>query len=168
MDLRVGDIIFGAAREQTYKIISPCGQGSFGVVFKIQDAESNQFALKTIATGLLDEATLAALQNEGNLSTQIMHPNALRVFYFHDGKTHEGLPPYMIMEFADGGTLLDLISSRQGTQKQFTNEELSAMFKQLASGMKAINEKLVHRDIKPDNILISGDILKYQILDLQK
>ncbi len=168
MDLRPGDRIYGATTDISYEILEPCGNGQFGVVFKIKDAKSSVFALKTLSTAWLDASALAALQNEGQLSTQVIDENALRVHFFHDGKTYPDLPPYMIMDFADGGTLQDQIANRRRANSLFSDEELRSMFRSLSSGMKAINARLVHRDIKPDNILISGGVLKIADFGLAK
>lgn len=167
MDIRTGEIIHGENEQQRYEVIEFRGQGSFGEVFKIKETSSGDiFALKTIPTSYLKEDDLKALINEGQLAMQIIHPNVIRYFYFHDGHTYQHLPPYIIMEYASGGTLADLIRQREG--RPFTNSELVEIFTQLSEGMKAINAKLVHRDIKPDNILIEKDKLKISDFGLAK
>lgn len=58
--------------------------------------------------------------------------------------------------------------NKKNRNELFGSNELRAMLMQLASGMKAINKKLVHRDIKPDNILIADDVLKISDFGLSK
>jgi eukaryotic-like serine/threonine-protein kinase len=74
--------------------------------------------------------------NEGQLATKIQHENVLRVLFFHDGRKYEELPPYMIMEFADGGTLEKILNEKRVRNEFFRPEELRSV--------------LVHRDIKPE------------------
>ena len=168
MDLRPGGKVYGATKDVQYEITEFQDDGSFGIVFKIKDANEEIFALKTIRTAGLDNQALKALQHEGASAVQINHENAIRVFYFHDGTQYLELPPYMIMEYADGGTLQNLLDARRSSNQLFSNNELREMFTSLSSGMKAINEKLVHRDIKPNNILIMNGVLKISDFGLSK
>jgi eukaryotic-like serine/threonine-protein kinase len=115
MDLRIGDLVFGKTEQDRYTVVRLIDSGGFGTVYEIRDESGNSLALKTILTGLLDNTKLKALQNESRVATQIVHPNVTRVFYFHDGTQHANLPPYMIMEYANGGTLKDLLSERKRT-----------------------------------------------------
>ncbi len=57
---------------------------------------------------------------------------------------------------------------RKKSESFFSDREIIAMYKQLICGMKAINENLVHRDIKPDNILIKDSMLKVSDFGLSK
>jgi eukaryotic-like serine/threonine-protein kinase len=168
MDLRPGDKIFGPTENDQYIIIRPIGNGAFGIVYEIEGKEGSKFALKTIITAWLDVTQLEALENEGKLAIGIQHPNVLRVIYFHDGKTYPQLPPYMIMEYANGGNLDELLKEQRSVRKFFNSNELRTIFYQLASGMKALNDKLVHRDIKPDNILLVDNELKIADFGLSK
>lgn len=168
MDLRPGDIVFGPIDTDQYKIIRLIGSGSFGFVYETHDNHGTIYALKTITTGWLNNDALQSLLNEGHLATEIQNENVLRIYYFHDGKQYPNLPPYMLMEFANGGNLDNLLSNKKAQCKYFESNELLALFTQLASGMKAINEKLVHRDIKPDNILIKNSMLKIADFGLSK
>lgn len=168
MDIRPGDTVYGDTKESTYEIVRLIGVGQFGIVYEITDGDGNRFALKTIITAGLDATDMKALVNEGRLATEIDHPNAIHVVYFHDGDQYPELPPYMVLEFADGGTLQDILNERRDSGTLFDSDELRAMCIQLASGMKAVNEKLVHRDIKPDNILLVEGILKIADFGLAK
>ena len=168
MDIRPGDTVFGPREDDKYQVIQFVNAGRFGLVYKVVDSEGNPLALKTISTGLLDGEDLSTLINEGRLATEIRHSNVLAVVFFHDGTKYQNLPPYMLMEYADGGSLAEILKSRRQSKEFFAIEDLRTMFVQLASGMKAINEKLVHRDVKPDNILIAKGTLKISDFGLSK
>jgi serine/threonine protein kinase len=168
MDLRPGDAVFGRSRDESYEILRLIGSGGFGVVYEVRDKEDNRFALKTIVTAGLDETGLDALLNEGQAATMIRHENVLQVLYFHDGSQYTQFPPYMLMEYAGGGTLQEVLGERKARGEHFGPNELRALLVQLASGMKAISERLIHRDLKPDNILIVDDVLKISDFGLSK
>jgi serine/threonine protein kinase len=169
MNINPGDLIYGQTKNEGFQVIGTLGNGSFGIVYEVRDINTgNRYALKTINTYMLNPNDIKVLINEGNLASLIEHENVLRVFYFHDGNTYPHLPPYMLMEFADGGTLEYLINDRRAKQAYFSNDELRSLFLSLALGMKAINEKLVHRDIKPDNILFANGVLKVADFGLSK
>jgi len=168
MDIRPGNEIFGATRTETYTVMELVGSGAFGLVYKVRDQCGGLFALKTIETAHIDETRLRALQNEVQLAMRIQHKNVVQIHFFHDGRRYADLPPYMLMEYADGGTLGQILEGRQTAQKLFGPDELRAIFMQLAQGMKAINARLVHRDIKPDNILVADDVFKIADFGLSK
>jgi len=142
--------------------------GQFGIVYEIADSKGRRLALKTLVTAGLDASETKALVNEGRLATEIDHPNAIHVHYFHDGHEYPEFPPYMILEFADGGTLQGILDERRASGNLIANGELRAMFSQLVAGMDAVNRKLVHRDIKPDNILVVDGVLKIADFGLAK
>ncbi len=167
MDLRPGDTVYGADNKP-FTIVSSLGAGSFGHVFKIHDKDGERYALKTVPTGQLGNVELRALLNEGSLMPEIQHKNVIRVYYFHDGRTYDELPPYIVMEYADGGTLKDIIGRRREQKSFLTLKELRSFMMELASGMKAVNGKVVHRDIWPNNVLISGGALKISDFGLSK
>lgn len=163
-----GTKVFGLD-EKEYDVLEFIGNGNFGMVHKVKQRGGDQIlAMKTIPASFADETTLKAFVNEGNLAVTIRHPNVIDYVFFHDGTKYSGLPPYILMEYADGGTLENQIVIAFRDKKQFSGSELLATFKQLVAGMKAINEKLIHRDIKPDNILISKDNFKISDFGLSK
>ena len=142
------------------------GQGGFGYVFRGRRKEDgNNFAIKTMLPSFSDNDSLIAFQNEMNVAREIAGDNIISYEYVHDGTVFPAYPPYIIMEYANGGTLQSLID--EGSIL-YSNDELIDYFLQLSNGMERINSKLVHRDIKPQNILISDNQLKISDFGLSK
>lgn len=152
-----------------YEVLEFLGAGSFGNVYKIRKKSTGEFwALKSIQTPFADQTALKAFVNEGTLATKVSHENVILYIYFHDGSKYPNLPPYIIMEFADGGTLQQVINSQVSRKKFLSSKRISAIFDALINGMEAINSVLVHRDIKPDNILIANGKPKISDFGLSK
>lgn len=168
MVITTGTIIYDANSVE-FQVLEFIGAGSFGQVYKIKrKGKKKILALKTIQTPFADQITLKAFVNEGNLATNIIHKNVIKYHFFHDGSKYSKLPPYIIMDYADGGTLEDIINNKSQNNEFFSDDELKVYFAQLIDGMEAVNEHLVHRDIKPDNILISEGSLKITDFGLSK
>ena len=152
-----------------YKILRNIKSGGFGQVFlceRLKDKE--KFALKTMLSVFPASEEYNAFQNEMNLAKSINNENANKYEFMHDGRVFDKYTPYIIMEFANQGSLNDLIKKKRISKTFFTNDELDSMFLQLARGMAHINSVLVHRDIKPDNILIKDNVLKITDFGLAK
>ncbi len=163
-----GTIVFDSNKDE-YKVLEFIGNGNFGNVFRIERCTNNDiFALKTLLTPFADQETLRSFKNEGNLAVKVSHKNIIKYNYFHDGSTYNQLPPYIIMEYAGDGNLENILSKKQNQKEFFTNEELKSLFAQLINGMEAINHHLVHRDIKPDNILLADNVVKITDFGLSK
>lgn len=156
-------------KENTYTLTEELGHGGFGCVYKaIRDLDKSVYAVKTLLYSFGNETAVKSFKNEIKLSSQINGEHVIHYIYAHDGDKYPELPPYIIMEYADGGTLADLIKERKRTNNPYSQEELKNLFLQLVDGMKSINKKLVHRDIKPENILISNGICKITDFGLAK
>src|SRR5439155_20480785 len=125
------------------------------------------YAVKTLAAPS-NPSDVESFKNEGRLAVGIRHPNVIEYYYFHAGDEHPNLPLYIVMEYADGGSLLQSFQNARAQQKVFSPDELVTMFRQLVAGMSAVNQTLVHRDIKPANILRKGDSLKITDFGLAK
>ena len=145
------------------------GHGSFGYVFKTHREKDHAiFAVKTMFPSFGDLSLEKSFKNEIQLASRVYGEHIIQYEYIHDGDTFLEYPPYIIMEYADGGTLGDELEIRKRTNEPFDNDELLDIFKQLADGMRQVNTTLVHRDIKPDNILRCGNTLKISDFGLSK
>lgn len=162
-------IIIHDGEDANYKVLEQLGVGGFGVVYKIQKEDDGSiWALKTLPTALPSQEMIKAFENEANLAVTISHDNVIEYFYIHNGRDIKGYPPFIIMEYADHGSLLDLLDDLRANTKFISNEELNNLYLQIISGMMAINEKLIHRDIKPGNILLKGNTIKISDFGLAK
>lgn len=155
--------------DNQYMLDEIIGQGSFGYVFKAHREKDHAiFAVKTMLPSFGDLSLEESFKNEMQLATKVCGEHIIRYEYVHNGDTFVEFPPYVIMEYADGGTLGDVLKTRKQTNKLFSNNDLVGIFKQLAEAMRQVNEMLVHRDIKPDNILLCGNTLKISDFGLSK
>jgi serine/threonine protein kinase/Tol biopolymer transport system component len=139
-----------------YQITEQIGQGGMGVVYKAQDTKLDRFvALKFLPAHLsASEQDKARFIQEAKSASALNHPNVCTI---HDISEHEG-QLFIVMEFVDGQSLKEKKANLG--QKQILEIGI-----QVAEGLAAAHEKgIVHRDIKPDNIMIRKDGI-VQIMD---
>ncbi|MBI4834945.1 MAG: serine/threonine protein kinase [Planctomycetes bacterium] len=168
MFITIGTVIYDS-NKAAYNVLEFIGKGAFGDVYKIEKNDDKSiWALKTLPTTFQDKNNLKSLIHEGNQAIKISHQNFIKYIFFHDGSLFPQLPPYIIMEFADQGTLENVIIEQKRKNEFIPNGELQKYFNQLINGMDAVNLILIHRDIKPNNILIKKDLLKISDFGLSK
>ncbi len=141
----------GTLLAQRYRIVSLLGRGGMGEVYRANDLLLGQtVALKFLPLEWTsDEATLARFRNEVRIARQISHPNVCRVYDIGEA---EGTT-YLSMEYVDGEDLASLLR-RIGRLPQDKALEIA---RQLCSGLAAAHDKgVVHRDLKPGNIMLDG------------
>jgi serine/threonine protein kinase len=157
MDQRIGTQIAGPGQER-FRIEARVGNGSFGEVYRALGVDSRTVvAVKMVPKDkLLDPTTLSikTVLNEGRVAMlHVKHPNVVSVLHVDSG-SDVSVGPYVMMEYIDGENLQGLINQRQQEGRQLSLDEALSLMRGVAFGAQAINEYLVHRDIKPDNILI--------------
>lgn len=158
MFLNIGSVVFDDKGNE-YILNDKLGQGGFGYVYKATRKKDNCiFAIKTALPSFNSEDDKISFQNEIATALKVQGKNVIRYEYVHNGDDFDNLPPYIIMEYAEGGTLKSIIKDE--SDDYYDNEALTTYFLQLANGMKSVNDVLVHRDIKPDNILICNGTFK--------
>ena len=131
-----------------YSLGDVLGRGCAGVVFRADDRETGTaVAIKFLP----DSADLNdRFEREASLLTGFAHPNVVRVFAFERLETYR----FLVMEFLSGGTLRSRWSRDQG---RMLAETIRVVLDCLA-GLSACHQRgIVHRDVKPENILFSGD-----------
>ena len=143
-----------------YEIQQVLGRGGFGVVFQAFDTKLQRaVAIKVIAPALASTSPARKrFLREARAAAAIRHNNVVQIY-----GVHEEPLPYLVMELIKGQTL----QQRSDALGPMSLEELLCIGGQIASGLSAAHKKeLLHRDIKPDNILIeAGNDLKIKITD---
>ena len=128
--------------------VETLGAGGMGTVYKARDTQLERFvALKLLHKDLGSEADHdLQLQQEARIAASVNHPNVVQIFSL--GMDHGQF--YVVMELIDHGSLDDLIES-QGWVPEHQVLDIGI---QIARGLRAAHRKgLIHRDVKPANIL---------------
>jgi serine/threonine protein kinase len=165
---RVGLEMLGPGGE-TFRVTDLLGAGAFAEVYRAVGTESGMVvAVKVLGFPEEDDGQRQiALLNEIKTAAQVTHPNVVRVLYVDDGSIPE-LGPYLVMEYLPGGTLAKTLGAQVAACAAIPLGRAREMMIDIAQGAKAINERLVHRDIRPDNILIDGSHLKIADFGISK
>ncbi len=142
----------GTDRIPGYRLIKKLGDGATGVVYKARRTEDDRsVAIKVLYPSVQeDRQYLKRFFREARTVSQLHHENIIRGI---DVGEHDGIY-YFVMEFVDGDTLRDLLD-REGP---FDEEHVLDVARQVARALQHAGDiGLIHRDIKPDNILIDRD-----------
>ncbi len=145
--LRAGTILGGR-----YEIISKIGSGGMSDVYKAKDGKLNRFvAIKVLKSEFSSEENFVSkFRNEAQSAACLTHPNIVSVF---DVGEDRGVH-YIVMELIEGITLKKYIERK----KKLEIRESIEVAMQVARGIEAAhNQHIIHRDIKPQNIMISRD-----------
>jgi serine/threonine-protein kinase len=150
MDTTVADSLIGALIDGRYRIRARVARGGMATVYSAMDERLERtVALKIIHPAQAHEARfLERFTDEAKVIARLTHPNVVAVY---DQGTHEGLP-YLVLEFVRGRTLRDVLADRRRLPPA---EALTIMEQMLAAIAAAHRAGLVHRDVKPENVLVA-------------
>ena len=144
-----------------YDVLGTIGKGGMGVVYRARDRQLDEVvALKVLRSDVLkdDPTLLERFKQEIKLARRITHRNVLRT---HDFGETQGTP-YISMEYLEGVTLKDLIRGK-GALPLPVGLRIA---KQMCLGLEAAHQEgVVHRDIKPQNMLIIPETGDLKIMD---
>jgi eukaryotic-like serine/threonine-protein kinase len=136
-----------------YQIVEPIGEGGMGAVyraFRADDQYKKQVALKVIRGGEESGFVVSRFRNERQILASLDHPNIARLL---DGGTTDEGAPYFVMELIEGQSLI-----RYCNDRQLPVVERMKLFLQVCSAVQFAHQRLIiHRDIKPGNILVTAD-----------
>ncbi|HLJ48089.1 MAG TPA: protein kinase [Bryobacteraceae bacterium] len=132
-----------------YKVVDELGRGGFGCVYLGFDASvDRQVAIKVLTEG--GKELLARFRNEAQVAGKLRHENIVTVYEYGE---HEGRP-FLAMEYLEGEDLHHVIS----THKPLTLLQKCSIMAQVADGLHcAHSHGVVHRDVKPANIMMRPD-----------
>ena len=139
-----------------YRLRSHLMTGQTSQVFEVVEVQSNRhFAMKMLlAEKARDPEHRRQLFHEAEVGKLLTHPNIIRIFKVSKSLT----TPYFVMEFFPAGSLRTRLLQKE---TGFIHENLGNILKQTATGLAFMNASgWVHRDVKPDNILVNaaGDL----------
>lgn len=152
-----------------YQIDRPLGQGGFGITYQGIDTKLNRaVAVKeffpegcwregstVVSAGRWNSDTYSNAKQkfllEGQTLGQFNHPSIVQVFYYFE----ENNTAYMVMEYLRGKTLAEILQQRKG---RLSEKETLMYVSQIGEALKLLHSsQFLHRDIKPDNIMLADD-----------
>ena len=142
----------GVVLGRRYEILGRIGSGGMADVYKGKDHKLNRYvAIKVLKSDYRsDQVFIKKFLSEAQAAAGLMHPNVVNVY---DVGQDRGLY-YMVMELVEGITLKDYIEKKG----RISPKEAVSISIQMVTGLQAAhNHHIIHRDIKPQNIIISKD-----------
>ena len=147
------DPLLSAPRLGAYLVLRKIGEGGMGAVYEAEradDAFHKRVAIKTIARGAESSVIVSRFRRERQILAELQHPNIAALL---DGGMTDTGTPYFVMEYVDGQTIDAYCASRQLTVVQ----RLDLMQQVCRAVQHAHQHLVVHRDLKPHNVLVSED-----------
>jgi beta-lactam-binding protein with PASTA domain/serine/threonine protein kinase len=146
----VGDPLVGQLLDGRYQITQRLARGGMATVYLATDVRlTRTVAVKVMHIGLGDDAEFARkFDREARSAARLSHPNVVSVF----DQGHDDGRPYIVMEYVAGRTLRDILNHEAPLPPERALEIIEPVIAALAAAHEA---GLVHRDVKPENVLIT-------------
>ncbi len=158
--MEIGQII-----KERYEIVQLLGEGGMSYVYKANDKQLKRtVAIKTLKPNYVEqEKFVERFKREAQTAANLNHPNIVQIFDWGIGDE-----PFFVMEYIEGNTLTSIIAKR----RTISLNDVLFIGAQVSSGLQAAHSKgLVHRDIKPGNIMITPEgkvkVTDFGIVSLQ-
>ena len=162
------DVLVGHILDSKYELIRRLGQGGMGAVYRARRKHiGDEVAIKVLLDKFVDGAEATErFRREARAAAMLRHPNVVAIHDFSDGAGTSS-PAYIVMELVEGRSLRDLLDH----EGRIATERLVTLMRGVCSGVSAAHRKgVVHRDLKPDNIIIiapdrAGDPETVKVID---
>ena len=158
--MQIGQII-----KERYEITQLLGEGGMSYVYKAIDKQLQRtVAIKTLKPNYVEqEKFVERFKREAQTAANLNHPNIVQIFDWGIGDE-----PFFVMEYIEGNTLTSIIANK----RTISINDILFIGAQVSSGLQAAHSKgLVHRDIKPGNIMITPEgkvkVTDFGIVSLQ-
>jgi serine/threonine protein kinase len=138
-------------RIASYTLLEPIGHGGMAVVYRArQDSLERTVAVKILSENLAASPEfMERFRREARTAANLRHPNVITVFDF--GQDERGVP-YLVLEYIEGPTLADLMDGG------LDDKRIPDLLDQIAAGLDYAHARgVIHRDIKPGNVLMTDD-----------
>ncbi|MEZ4667935.1 MAG: serine/threonine-protein kinase [Anaerolineae bacterium] len=149
--------VFVKQKIDRYELQQPLGVGGMARVFVGWDSVLERpVAIKFLHDHLADDATfMERFQREAKLVATLNHPNIIQIYDYNIHNTADGrMSPYMVMPYITGKTLKELLTETCARSERLSRERILAIMLDLISALHyAHNHGMIHRDVKPSNIL---------------
>jgi serine/threonine-protein kinase len=132
-----------------YTLEKPISEGGMATIYLARHALLKRpTAIKVLKKRIATDEFIHRFEREVQLASQLMHPNTVEIYDF--GRTRDG-QPYYVMEFLDGVTLSELVAETGALPPGRAVHVL----RQVAAALREAHQRgLVHRDVKPDNVML--------------
>jgi len=163
-----------------YVTTQKVAEGGMGCVFRAYRQQTadprntflpqgqNWVAIKTLPTHTASESVnpkafrkaLKSLKREFQIAKKIQHPNLINIYHFSADSSgpDKSVPPFLVMEWLAGKTLKEVLQQTDKLNKRLSQELCAGIFREVAKGLEAMhNAGIVHRDITPQNIMLTYD-----------
>lgn len=150
----------GVLLAKRYRVVRQLGQGGMGSVWLVEDLQldNRPFAVKMLPSILAaNKRAYAQLKEEALLSLRLVHPHIVTLRAFEE----EGGNPFLVMDYIDGQTLDEFLAEKG----RLSEEETARLLAPVAAALDYAHTKgVIHRDVKPGNIMVARDGTAY-VLD---
>jgi eukaryotic-like serine/threonine-protein kinase len=147
-DLKLKEVVPGMVVAERYEVLAEIGRGGMGAIFRARDVELDETVALKFLSGNIGPEVVARFVQEIKVARQVVHPNVVRVFTLEKWNEHR----FIVMEYIEG---LPLPRYLQRAPAPTLQDKLKLAL-QVAAALEAAHKAgIVHRDIKPDNILVT-------------
>lgn len=157
-DLLEHNLAVGSIFEERYEILNKLNEGGFGILFRARHIEMDRtVAIKFLKDELTGDAeNRARFKREGRILSNIIHSNLVRLYHF--GVTRKGRL-YFVMEYLTGASLQRIL--QETVSASLPVDHALGIGVQVCRALKIAHENgIIHRDIKPTNIMLEGSQFK--------
>lgn len=156
----IGGSVESSIIGRRYRVVRQLGHGGMGSVWLVEDIQLDNrlFALKMLPSVLVsNKRAYRQLKDEALVAMKLTHPNIVTLRAFDENSGN----PFLVMDYIDGQTLDDILADK-GT---LSEQEMLEILRPVAQALDfAHSRRIVHRDVKPCNVIIASDGTPY-ILD---
>ncbi|ABY24238.1 serine/threonine protein kinase [Renibacterium salmoninarum ATCC 33209] len=156
MQDKVQEPLVGTLVDQRYQVLSKVARGGMATVYLATDLRlDREVALKVLHPRLsMDDSFLDRLGREAKAAARLSHPHVVGVLDQGEELRDGHQLAYLVMEYIPGHTLRDVLNDHGALSPRLALAYLDAVVEGLAAAHRA---GLVHRDVKPENVLIADD-----------